>query len=253
MGKRREPRKPVQITVRILGTDANGRPFAEKVDGVDVSRSGLHVRGLSVALKLDDTVSVSYKDQKARYRVKWVVPSPLVPGGRPHWEAGLQNPSPERNIFDFPLPDAIFDNYTGRSFGRSPGALPEALAETKTFGAAGVPAAISTGERRVAPRLRCTASAELHPEGRNVPIMTGIADLSLGGCFVDMPMPLAIGTRLKAVLWLDGVKVQFSAIVSNTRPGFGMGLHFQNLPADEQARLRDYIAKIPRYPFQEPR
>jgi len=50
MGKRREPRQPVQVTVRILGTDAGGRPFAEKVETLDVSRSGVHLCGLTVAL-----------------------------------------------------------------------------------------------------------------------------------------------------------------------------------------------------------
>ncbi len=237
MGKRREPRKPVQVAVRILGMDAAGRPFAEKAETLDVSRCGLHVRGLSVALKLEDTVSVSYKDQKARYRVKWLVQVATLPGTPAHWDTGLENIAPERNIFDFPLPTPILDNYAGRSSSGLGGGLPSGL----------------TGERRTLPRMRCAASAELHPEGQAAPIMAGIADLSLGGCFVDMPMPLRIGTNLKVVLWLDSVKMQASAVVSNTRPGFGMGLHFMRLPAEEQAKLQVYIAKIPRFPFQNPR
>lgn len=241
MGKRREPRKPVQVTVRILGTDAAGRPFAEKVETMDVSRSGLHVRGLSVALKLEDTVSVSYQDQKARYRVKWLVPGPTVPGKPARWDAGLENPSPERNIFDFPLPTPILDNYAGLSSIRSGSGL------------AGGPTLSATGERRLLPRTRCVASAELHPDGQAAPIMAGIADVSLGGCFVDMPMPLRVGTQLKVALWLDAVKVQASAVVTNVRPGFGMGLHFLALPSEEESKLEVYLAKIPRYPFQNPR
>lgn len=232
MGKRREPRKPVQVTVRVLGTDAAGKPFAEKVETLDVSRSGLHLRGLSVALKLEDTVSVSYKDQKARYHVKWLIPQSTPPGGPARWSAGLQNPSPERNIFDFPLPTPILDNYAGRAASGLPGA--------------------SAADRRVLPRMRCTASAELHPEGKTAPIMAGIGDLSLGGCFVDMPMPLPLGTQLQVVLWLDAVKLQTSAVVSNTRPGFGMGLHFASLPAEERTKLETYLAKIPRFPFSKP-
>jgi hypothetical protein len=231
MGKRREPRKPVQVTVRILGTDAAGRPFAEKVETVDVSRSGLHLRGLSVALKLEDTVSVSYKEQKARYHVKWLIPAPTGPDKPVRWNVGLQNHSPERTIFDFPLPTPILDNYSGRSSSGLPGAA----------------------DRRVLPRMRCVASAELHPEGKGAPMMAGIADLSLGGCFVDMPMPIPIGTQLRVVVWLDAVKLQASAVVSNTRPGFGMGLHFTSLPPEERSKLEAYLAKIPRYPFQDPR
>lgn len=215
----------MQVIVRILGTDANGRPFAEKVDALNVSRCGLYVRGLSVALKLEDTVSASYKDRKARYRVKWVV-APAAPASGPaRWDAGLESLASERTIFDFPLPIPILDHYAGPS----------------------------AGERRGFPRMRCVASAELHPDGLAAPIMVGIADLSLGGCFIDMPMPLRKGTHLKVVLWLNTVKVHTNAVVSNTRPGFGMGLHFTGLPAEERAKLEAYIAKIPRYPFQQPR
>ena len=165
MGKRREPRKAAQVTVRILGTDAAGLPFAEKSETVDVSRSGLHLRGLSVALKLEDTVSVSYKDQKARYRVKWISPA-VHPSGRPHWDAGLENPSPERSIFDFPLPDPILDNYAGLSSHGFRSVRVGTGPESGTSDGADVP----KGERRTVARLRCSVSAELHPEGQAAPI-----------------------------------------------------------------------------------
>jgi len=112
----------------------------KKVETMDVSRSGLHVRGLSVALKLEDTVSVSYQDQKARYRVKWLVPGATVPGEPARWDVGLENPSPERNIFDFPLPTPILDNYA--VWHQS---VPEAVCR-----AAAMP--VATGERRLLPR-----------------------------------------------------------------------------------------------------
>jgi len=54
-------------------------------------------------------------------------------------------------------------------------------------------------------------------------------------------------------VWLDAVKLQVSAVVSNVRPGFGMGLRFTTLPPEENAKLEAYLAKIPRYPFQNPR
>jgi hypothetical protein len=166
--------------------------------------------------------------------VKWLIPEATVSGKPARWNAGLENHSPERNIFDFPLPTPILDNYAGRS------------ASTPTGG--------NAADRRTLPRMRCTASAELHPEEKGAaPMMAGIADLSMGGCFVDMPMPLPIGTRLKVVVWLDAVKLQTSAVVSNTRPGFGIGLQFTGLPPEEKSKLEAYLAKIPRYPFQNPR
>ena len=223
MGQRREPRKAIKVAVRILGTDASGRPFAEKIETEDVSRCGLRVRNLSVALKLEDIVSVSHQDKKTRYRVKWQTPTTPPPTvGPAHWDTGLENLAPEKSIFDFALPTPVLDNYAGPS----------------------------AAERRAVTRMRCVTSVELHPEGRSAPIMATISDLSVGGCFVDMPMPLHKGTPLKVVLWLDAMKVQSDAVVSNARPGFGMGVKFIALPGEERAKLEGYLAKIPRFPFR---
>jgi len=180
----------------------------KKVETLDVSRSGVHLCGLTVALKLEDTVSVSYKDQKARYLVKWLVPVPTVPGSPARWNAGLENRAPERNIFDFPLPTPIFDNYAGQSSSGLPGG--------------------SAAEPTDAPRMRCVASAELHPAGTTAPIMAGIADLSLGGCFVEYAHDASpFGTQLKAVVWLDAVSCKFQQSSATSRPWIRHGIAFQ--------------------------
>ena len=221
MGKRREPRMPVELVVRILGTDAAGKPFMEKVNALDASRCGLRVRGLAAQLELEGVVSVSYKDQKGRYRVKWTT-AIATPVGPSHWEVGLEALSSDRSIFDFPLPTPVIDNYAGPA----------------------------SNERRSAERLRCTTSAEIHPVHQATSMRVSVGDISPGGCFIDMPMPLHKGTQLKIALWLGDVKITADAEVTNVRPGFGMGLHFTCIAAEEQAKLNEYLAKIPKFPFQ---
>ena len=99
-------------------------------------------------------------------------------------------------------------------------------------------------------RSRGRIKAELYPASQAAPMKVAVGDLSPGGCFIDMPMPLHKGTQLKVVLWLDAVKVQANAEVTNVRPGFGMGLHFTSLAAEEQTKLDEYLARVPKFPFQ---
>ena len=51
MGKRREPRKPIEVPVRIFGTDSGGKIFSENVTTVDVSHSGAKLGGVRARVK----------------------------------------------------------------------------------------------------------------------------------------------------------------------------------------------------------
>jgi len=45
MGKRRESRTPIELPVRIFGTDHSGKIFSENVTTIDVSQHGARLRG----------------------------------------------------------------------------------------------------------------------------------------------------------------------------------------------------------------
>ena len=47
MGKRREPRKAIEVQVRIFGTDSDGKIFSENVRTLDVSHSGVLLGGVN--------------------------------------------------------------------------------------------------------------------------------------------------------------------------------------------------------------
>src|SRR5437868_13010895 len=72
MGKRREPRKPVEKQVRIFGTDAAGKIFSETVITADVSQNGARLCGVRATVNLDEIIGVSYGKNKVHFRVKWV-------------------------------------------------------------------------------------------------------------------------------------------------------------------------------------
>jgi len=56
MGRRREPRKEIQVPVRIFGTDSSGQVFSAKAVTVNVSQQGIELSGVECRLNLDETI-----------------------------------------------------------------------------------------------------------------------------------------------------------------------------------------------------
>ncbi len=211
MGKRREPRKTVQVPVRIFGTDVDGKIFSEKVTTATVSNNGVRLDGVRARLNIDEIVGLTYGNNKVHFRVKWVG----IPGTPTEGALGLVNLTPERPMWDFPLPHPVFDNFREDS----------------------------RGDRRSSPRVKCAVSVELKAEGE--PTMWGKAtDLSIGGCFVEMPIPLQQDARFEIVLWISGTKLKVQAAVASSAPGYGIGIRFIDLSQLDKELLRSFIGTI---------
>jgi hypothetical protein len=72
MGQRREPRKQIQVPVRIFGTDAQGRTFSENVFTIDVSRQGAKLSGVQAEIKVGELIGLTYAQNRSRFSVKWI-------------------------------------------------------------------------------------------------------------------------------------------------------------------------------------
>ena len=72
MGRRSQPRKPIEVPVRIFGTDSHGQVFSEKVTTVNVSRNGAELAGVRPDLGLDEIVGLTYGSNRVHFRVKWI-------------------------------------------------------------------------------------------------------------------------------------------------------------------------------------
>jgi PilZ domain len=199
MGKRIEPRKEVSVPVRIFGTDKTGAVFSQKASTINISHSGVELVGVEAALAVNEIVGLTYGPNKVHFRVKWVGKSGSPKAGH----VGLLNVSPGKPLWDFPLSPSAPDPY-------QPG----------------------TNERRQHPRYRCQTSIEIHVH--NGPSFWGtLADLSLGGCYAEMPIPLESNTKLRISIWLGQEKIKAEAQVVHRTPGFGVGIRFTQLaPAD---------------------
>lgn len=213
MGKRREPRKEIKVPVRIFGTDKGGQIFSEKVFTSNVSQHGLLLTGVQAQPNPDEVVGVTYGQTKGHFRVIWVGQAGTPQAG----QVGLLNLAPEKAFWDFPLPPPGFD-----------GSVRDAH------------------DRRTSPRVKCASSVEVYPTGEAAPIRTRTADLSLGGCFLEMPNPLPKGTQVRIALWIKESKVWANGEVVTSTPGFGIGVKFTEITEQDRNQIKQFIGGMVR-------
>jgi hypothetical protein len=210
MGRRSQPRNNNAVPVRIFGTDSHGQVFSEKVSTVNVSRKGAQLAGVRPDLGLDEIVGLTYGTNRVHFRVKWIG----EPGTPRAGYLGLLNIAPEKPLWDFPLPADAVDDYD--------------------------PIAV---DNRKHTRYRCQNSIEIHVQ-EGASFWGSVADLSLGGCYVEIPIPLELGKRLKVGIWFGQTKVWADARVAHRTPGMGVGLVFTQISDQDIDQIRRYLESL---------
>ena len=197
MGQRREPRIEAKLQVRIAGIDANGRPLLQIVTTKNISRQGALLDGIQSTFKAGEIISVSYKTNKARFRVSWMGDAATA---RAH-QMGVQGVDPAKCIWDAAL-------------------LPPTAADTY---------AAKVKERRQHKRVPCKLGAELYMHGSEALVRVDVRNISEGGCFVEMPTLPPNEGRLKIVVWANDTKLALHGVVVSRRPGFGISIKFTEM------------------------
>jgi len=67
------------------------------------------------------------------------------------------------------------------------------------------------------------------------------ADLSLGGCYVEMATTLDIGTKLDVVVWLDHQKLIAQGVVVTRHTQFGNGIQFAGMAPEDACTLGCFL------------
>ena len=99
-------------------------------------------------------------------------------------------------------------------------------------------------DRRLHPRYTVQVQIELHQEGNDVPIRLATTDLSRGGCYIELLMPLPIGTHIQATLWLDGQPIVIQGRVVTCHPQYGNGMMFEKFEGQAEQLLHQYLDAI---------
>jgi|ERR1039458_6690988 hypothetical protein len=210
MGRRCQSRKQVNLQVRIFGTDSNGHVFSEKVSTVNISRKGAELAGVRPEVGLDEIVGLTYGDNRVHFRVKWIGERGTPNDGC----LGLLNIAPEKPLWESPLPADAVDAYE--------------------------PTMV---ERRKNLRYRCQNSVEIHVQ-EGVSFWGSVADLSLGGCYIEIPVPLELGKRLKIGVWFGQTKAWAVARVAHTVPGVGIGTKFTEISESDLDQIRRFLETL---------
>jgi hypothetical protein len=209
MGKRRDPRIQVTLEVRIAGIDAHGRPLLQAAKTRNISRQGALLEGIQGTFKTDEIISVTWTNNKARFRVAWVGNAGTTSAG----QIGVQSVDPSKCIWDAAtLPASAADLY-----------------------------AADVKDRRQHDRVPCKLGAELYLQGSHSPVRVLVTDIGVGGCFVAMPILPSENGSLKMVLWANQVKLTFEGIVASRRPGFGISIKFTEISSEAQEQLRHLV------------
>jgi hypothetical protein len=209
MGRRRQGRTAAKLAVKLWGTDASGKPFIDQVFTRNISSQGALLEGVQRQLK-PGAVGVTYQGQKARFRVTWVGDA----GTEEQGLLGVESAVPGQLLWDVPLPPPAPDTY-----------LP-----------------IKPADRRRFPRFECKASVEVRLSSGS-PVRGNLADLSLGGCYIEMMIPLPVSTQLDLVIWLESGKLATPGLVTSSHAGFGVGVKFIGMGKPERQMLEQYLAQ----------
>ena len=102
----------------------------------------------------------------------------------------------------------------------------------------------SRPQRRRYERTKTAVEVELYSDQHTTPPRSKTADLSLGGCYLEMMFTLPVGTKLKLALWLDDVKLNVDGVIVTRDVQVGNGIQFTSMSAEDSARLQQYLADV---------
>jgi hypothetical protein len=99
-------------------------------------------------------------------------------------------------------------------------------------------------ERRGAVRYPFTAAADVVELRSQARVAGRSSDLGLGGCYIDVLSPFAVGSVVRVCLEREQSVFEAVATVSYSQQSMGMGLAFTEVKTQHQAVLRAWVAEL---------
>jgi PilZ domain len=100
-------------------------------------------------------------------------------------------------------------------------------------------------ERRRYTRYSCDLGVEVRTGDAKTGNWGTLADICLGGCYINTFSPLSVGTPV--VVFLRGHDIEFhvNGTTVTFHPGVGMGVQFSDfIQRSDEARLKELIASL---------
>ena len=96
-------------------------------------------------------------------------------------------------------------------------------------------------ERRRTPRYPFIATAELLAPSSTSGISTRVTELSLHGCYIEMPDPLPEDAQLTVKIYSEGRFFEAAGVVAYSQPKLGIGVSFQNIRPQFLSVLKHWL------------
>jgi hypothetical protein len=104
--------------------------------------------------------------------------------------------------------------------------------------------ALGFKERRRSTRFQCSGTVEIETDDSDVHLSGSLTDISLHGCYVEMPTTFPVETLLTLNIDAHGVHFRTRARVRVTYPFLGMGMCFTETEPGQQQQLTQLLRAI---------
>lgn len=218
MDARNEERLEIEgLPVKVWGMAADGRPFVFNGVVHEVSYHGGRLDGLTSKLVTGEIIAVQYGSRKGRFRVVWIADA----GSERAGQVGI------RAVDDSCIWEAELANVAPPSDGKNQD-----------------PLAAARRDRRQYARFRCPGNVQLSRDEAGQQVWAKLGDLSMGGCYIDTPVPENIGTKLWLVLHIQENKISATGEVRSCVPALGMGIQFTSFEAGSRQVLQQIVERL---------
>jgi PilZ domain len=99
-------------------------------------------------------------------------------------------------------------------------------------------------ERRQYSRYFVSVEIEIKEVGGSFPVRGATTDVSLGGCYVAIIFPFAVGSQIDFTLFVADESVKGRGVVQTCHPGVGMGIRFIDLTVQDKLLLERYFSSL---------
>lgn len=96
-------------------------------------------------------------------------------------------------------------------------------------------------ERRRTPRYPFIGTAEVVDQASQASISTRVTELSLYGCYLDMPNPLPKDTQIKIKIYSEGKFFESSGVIVYSQPNLGVGVTFREVRPQFLSVLKQWL------------
>jgi PilZ domain-containing protein len=239
MGNRRQNRIFVSLPVSVSGVDGNGNPFMQTARTIDVSPTGARLDGIGCLSGPGAAVTIKHAGHSARFRIVWVG----LPGSSEDGQFGVKALQREKQLWRVQFGEPRQDPYVNPQKVKMQHEMTEQAAPVGVI----KPKERDHKERRGAKRVKCSGTAQVSQAGVAFPIWAKVADLSLGGCYLELVFTIPRGTSVTLRLTVLNQTFAAKGVVVTFHPGVGNGFRFLEIAPDEKevlCKLMDEITRV---------